>query len=305
MNATCQQLWTFSGIKAPNPRLLTPGSRPPQLIPEPGVLAFRVAPRRDENRVSQRTLGQLPVHHRHDLPISDAIESRRVRGDAGVKLALHFSHKSRREHVIDTGCEPPVQDLTRHGEVNVPGPERSALTGLPLPPRQRMSRQQRDLDRARGTLPAAAEKRRIEPSRPPREVGALERFRPAAELLTPLRIERRLTKQSFSEGADVQPRPAHDDRLAAGNSRFRNPARGIAGEPSCAVTLSGSHQIQAAMRDPGLRRAIGLGRADVEAAIHLAGVGGDHRDGSEGGERNRDGSFADAGGAYENGCRGW
>ena len=198
-----------------------------------------------------------------------------------------------------------MQDLTRHGELNVPGPERSAFTGLPLPPRQGMSRQQGDLDRARGTLPAAAQKRRIEPSRPPREVGALERFRPATELLTPFRIERRLTKQSLGEGADVQPRPAHDDRLAAGGSRFRNPARGIAGEPSCAVTLSGSHQVQAAMRDAGPRRALGLGRADVETAIHLASVRRDHRDGGEGGERDRDGSFANAGGAYENGCRGW
>src|SRR5882762_5621235 len=58
------------------------------------------------------------------------------------------------------------------------------------------------------------------------------------------------------------------------------------------------------MRDAGLRLAIGFGRTDVEAAIHLAGIGRDHGDGGEGGEGNRDGSFADAGGAYKNWCQG-
>ncbi len=45
---------------------------------------------------------------------------------------------------------------------------------------------------------------------------------------------------------------------------------------------------------------IGLCRADIEPAIHLAGVGGDHRDRRERGERRGDGCLADAGGAYKN-----
>src|SRR3989442_1119178 len=194
-----------------------------QLIPKPCFLPLRVATGRHQNRVSERSLGHLPVQHRDDLPIPDSIESHRVRGDAGIQVAPHLSHEPRCEHVIDAGREPPMQDLARHREVNVPRPQRSAFTRLALPPRQRVSRQQRDLDRARGTLPAAAEKRGIEPSRPSRQIGALERFAPATELLAPFRIERRLTKQPLSERADVQPRPAHHDRLAAFPPPFPQP----------------------------------------------------------------------------------
>src|SRR6266550_7010193 len=235
-----------------------------QLIPKPSILPLRVTPGGYQYGIPQRTLGQLPLHHRDDLPIPDAIESRRVRGDARIQVAPPLSHESHGEHVIDASREPAMQNLARHREVNVPRPERSAFAGLALPPRQRVSRQQRDLDRASGTLPAAAEKHRIEPSRPSRQIGALERFGPATELLAPFRIERRLTKQPLRERADVQPRPAHDDRLAVCRSRFRNPARRIAREPPRAVALSGNDEIQPAMRDAGLRLAIWLGRPDVE-----------------------------------------
>src|SRR5437762_12629273 len=125
-----------------------------------------------------------------------------------------------------------------------------------------------------------------------------------AQLLAPLRIERRLAKQPVSEGADVQPRPAHHDRLAASGTRFRNPALRIAGKSPRAVPLSWSHQIQAPMWDSGEGLAIGLRGPDIEPAIHLAGVVRDHGDGGESGERNRDGGFADAGGAHNDGSEG-
>src|SRR5258705_12783913 len=51
------------------------------------------------------------------------------------------------------------------------------------------------------------------------------------------------------------------------------------------------------MRHARLGLAVRLGRPDIEAAVDLAGVGGDDGDGGESGERNRDGGFADAGGA--------
>ena len=58
------------------------------------------------------------------------------------------------------------------------------------------------------------------------------------------------------------------------------------------------------MWDSGEGLGIGLRGPDIEPAIHLACVGGDHRDGGESGERNRDGGFADARRADNDGCLG-
>jgi len=145
-----------------------------ELISEPRLLPLRIATGRHQNRVSQRTLGQLPVQHRDDLPIPDSIEPSRVPGHAGSQLPLCFGDEPGGEHLIHAGPEPTVEDLTRHGQVNVPRPKRSMFTGHALPPRQRVSRQKGDLDRSSGTLPATAEKRLVEPACPPRQVGALE-----------------------------------------------------------------------------------------------------------------------------------
>src|SRR2546426_12016070 len=136
----------------------------------------------------------------------------------------------------------------------------------------------------------------------------LERCGPIAQLHAPLLIEGRLAKQSIRQRADVQPCAAHDDWLAAPpapsrSTCFRNPARGIAREPSRAVTLPGGYEIQASMRDARPRLTIRFGGTDVEAAIDLAGVCRDHRDRGEGREAHGDGCLADASGAYENRCQ--
>src|SRR6266576_3582976 len=206
-----------------------------QLMSKPRVLAFRVTPGGYQYRVPQRTLGHLAVQHRDHLPIPDPVEPRCVRGNPGVQLPLHFADESRRQHLIDTRGEPAVQYLARNSQLNVPGTERRAFARLPLPPRERVSGQQRDFDGPGGALAAAAQELGVEPARPAREVGTLERLGPLAQLRPAVRVERRLAKQPLGQGADVEPSAADHYWLAVGGPHGGNPRRGIARKTSRTV----------------------------------------------------------------------
>src|SRR6266705_542036 len=98
-----------------------------------------VASRRHENRIAQCGVRQMALQHAHDLPIPDPIEPRRVRRDACVQLPLYFGDESAPQHLIDASRQAAMQHLTRDGQLNVPGAQRSALARLALPPRERVS----------------------------------------------------------------------------------------------------------------------------------------------------------------------
>src|SRR5262245_35794481 len=161
---------------------------------KPRLLPLRVPSGRSKNRIPQLMLWQSALQHAHDLPIADAIQSGCVGRDSCREDPANLLPKTGAQHRIDPVREPPVQHFTRQREVNVPGPQRSTRAGLTLPPRKRVSGQQRHLDRARGPLAATPRKSGIEPSCPARECWPLQGLRPGPEPLATLGVERELMK---------------------------------------------------------------------------------------------------------------
>ena len=105
-------------------------------------------------------------------------------------------------HLIGPPPDSRVQHRSRHREHNVPRSNRTSLTRLPLPVRQRATGEERHLDRARRTLASTTPKPGVEPPGPPHQLERLE----------PRHI-------------GIEPPPARDDRAPARGTALR-PARG-------------------------------------------------------------------------------
>ena len=142
-------------------------------------------------------------------------------------------------------------------------------------------------------MPSAGLKAEVQPARPTGKVRRGQTRRPATQPLAPLGLEGRLAEQSVGERPHVEAGASDHERQPARRPNLVEPDRGLTREASRAVALAGVHEIQANVRHARQQRGVGLGRADVEPAVHLSRVGGDHRDRRERGERGGDRGLAD------------
>src|SRR5437773_4775380 len=268
-----------------------------QLIPEPRLLSFRVAPRRHHDGVPQLALRKPPREHRGRLAIPYPVEPRRVRWHACRQNPPYLVRESRGEHLLHPLSDATVQRVPRQRELNVPRPHRPGRARVLLPPAQSSPGEQRNFDGPTRPLPPTAPEPAVEARGPMGEPRRREVRRPGAQPLAPRGVERRLVEQALRQGAYVQPGPADDHRLAAAAADLPEPVRGVAREAACTVALPRLDDIETQVRHAGQQRAGRLRGADVQSPVHLTGVGGDDADGFALGPRSGDRSLADRGGA--------
>ena len=145
-----------------------------------------------------------------------------------VPLGQHGRHlldQSAAYHLVGARGDPLVQHRAGSGEYNVPGIDRSPGLGGGLPMRQRVTGEQRDLDRARRPLPAATAKSRIEPAGPAEQLQRLEPRGPRIQRAAPGRIERRLAKQTLRQRPHIESGSTDDDRQLAPVPDLARPSR--------------------------------------------------------------------------------
>src|SRR5207302_1684962 len=189
-------------------------------------------------------------------------------------------------------------------QMNVPRPHHTGLPDLALPPGERPTREQRDLDDAGGALAAAAGELPIEPRRPMRQPRRAELSGPGAQPLARLGVEGRLAKQTLGQRAHVESgSPNHDGLLSRGPHAGEPDAR-VPCELTRAIAFPRVDEINAQMGHARPLLLVGLRGADVEPPIDLPRVRGDGQDGFELAPRDGDRRFTDAGGAHEHGNEG-
>src|SRR5947207_12439508 len=208
-----------------------------QLIPDPRLLSFRVAPRRHDDGVPQLALRKPPGEHRGRLAIPHPVEARRLRCYPRRQNPPHLVHQSRGEHLVYALCDATVQRVPRQRELNVPRPHRPGRARVLLPPGQSSPGEQRDFDGPTRPLPPTAREPSVETRGPMGKPRRREVRRPGTQPLAPRGVERRLVEQALRQRAYVQPGPADDHRLAAAAADLPEPLRGVAREAARTLAL--------------------------------------------------------------------